>query len=130
MATAEAAAARRQQITDTVNRYLELVAAGDPDGLVALYADDATVEDPVGGDVHIGPESIRRFYSALQAGEATTELVTLRVAGNEAAFLFRLTMQAGENRISIEPIDVMAFTEDGKIAAMKAYWSPENVVAL
>jgi len=41
-----------QAITDTVHRYIELVAKGSADDLVALYADDATVGDPVGGEVH------------------------------------------------------------------------------
>jgi steroid delta-isomerase len=54
------------------------------------------------------------------------ELVTLRVAGNEAAFHFKLTVIAGDTRMVIEPIDVMVFDRDGKIASMKAYWSPEN----
>jgi steroid Delta-isomerase len=43
------AAGRVQAITDTVNRYVELAAKGSADDLVELYADDATVEDPVGG---------------------------------------------------------------------------------
>jgi steroid delta-isomerase len=30
----------------------------------------------------------------------------------------------------IEPIDVMAFGDDGKVIAMKAYWSAENVTQL
>ncbi len=33
---------------------------------------------------------------------------------------------AGDTRMLIEPIDVMVFGEDGKVTAMKAYWSPEN----
>jgi steroid delta-isomerase len=57
-------------------------------------------------------------------------LVTLRVAGNEAAFHFRLTVTAGDNRMRIEPIDVMMFDEEGKVAAMKAYWSPDHVTQL
>ena len=35
----------------------------------SLYADDATVEDPVGGEVHIGRQAIHGFYSAV-AGRA------------------------------------------------------------
>jgi len=46
-----------QAITDTVNRYIELIAKGSADDLVELYADDATVEDPVGGEVHIGRQA-------------------------------------------------------------------------
>ena len=118
----------------TVNRYISLVAKGSADDLAELYAEDAIVEDPVGGgEVHIGRQAIHGFYSGLASAdgvEREAELVTLRVAGNEAAFQFRLTVGAGEHRILIEPIDVMVFGEDGKVAAMKAYWSPDNVTQL
>src|SRR5689334_24344278 len=116
-------AAKTEAIRNTVNRYIELVAKGSADDLVELYADDATVEDPVGGEVHIGRQAIRGFYSATDGLDAECELVTLRVAGNEAAFQFRLTIKAGNGGMVIEPIDVMVFGDDGKVTAMKAYWS-------
>jgi steroid Delta-isomerase len=119
-----------EHITETVNRYIGLVAKGSADDIVELYADDATVEDPVGGEVHIGKQAIRGFYAAVENVERECELVTLRVAGNEAAFLFRLTVSAGEHRMRIEPIDVMVFDDDGKVAAMKAYWSAESATQL
>jgi steroid delta-isomerase len=114
-------------IADAVNRYISLVAKGSADDIAELYAEDATVEDPVGGEVHIGRQAIRGFYSAVENTERECELVTLRVAGNEAAFQFRLTVKAGDGGMVIEPIDVMAFDDEGKVAAMKAYWSAENV---
>lgn len=116
-----------EHIADTVNRYISLVAKGSADDIAELYAEDATVEDPVGGEVHIGRQAIRGFYSAVENTERECELVTLRVAGNEAAFQFRLTVKAGDGGMVIEPIDVMAFDDEGKVAAMKAYWSAENV---
>jgi len=119
-----------QAMTETVNRYIELIAKGSADDLVELYADDATVEDPVGGEVHIGRQAIHGFYSAVNNVQGESELVSLRVAGNEAAFQFRLTITAGEHRILIEPIDVMVFDERGKVAAMKAYWSAADVTQL
>ncbi len=118
---------RAQAITETVNRYIELVAKGGADDIVELYADDATVEDPVGGEVHIGRQAIRGFYAAVSDVQRECELVTLRVAGHEAAFQFRLTMTAGEHKMVIEPIDVMVFDARGKVAAMKAYWSADDV---
>jgi steroid delta-isomerase len=118
---------RVQAITDTVNRYIELVAEGSADDLVELYTDDATVEDPVGGEVHIGRQAIHGFYSAVNDVQRECELVSPRVAGNEAAFQFRLTVIAGEHRMVIEPIDVMVFDGRGKITAMKAYWSAADV---
>lgn len=111
----------------TVKRYLELAAQGRVDDVTALYADDATVEDPVGGEIHIGREAIRGFYSALPTTGAEADLFTLRTLGHEAAFFWALTIDLGESRMRIEIISVMTFNGDGKIATMKAYWTPENV---
>jgi steroid Delta-isomerase len=111
----------------TVKRYLELAAEGKVDDIVALYAEDGTVEDPVGGEVHIGSEAIRGFYSMIPKGDNATELYTLRALGQEAAFYWALTVELGGNRLQIEIISTMTFNGDGKIASMKAYWGPENM---
>ena len=113
-----------------VNRYLELVGGGTAEEIADLFADDATVEDPVGGEVHIGRQAIHGFYKNIESLPRQTELITLRVAGHEAAFLFVITVGPDGGRIRIEPIDVMVFNSDGKIASMKAYWSPANVTPL
>jgi len=52
-----------EDITTAVNRYLETVSQGRPDDIVALYAEDASVEDPVGSDLHIGRGAIREVES-------------------------------------------------------------------
>lgn len=119
-----------EHITETVNRYISLVAKGTADDIVELYATDATVEDPVGAEIHIGRQAIHGFYSTFQNMERENELTLLRVAGNEAAFGFRLTVKAGDGGMVIEPIVVMEFDDDGKVAKMKAYWSPDNVTQL
>jgi steroid Delta-isomerase len=112
----------------TVNRYLELASQGKADDIAELYADDATVEDPVGGgEVHIGREAIRGFYGSLPASGARTEVQTLRALGNEAAFHWTLSIDLGGDKMAIDIISVMTFNDEGKIASMKAYWGPENV---
>jgi steroid delta-isomerase len=118
-------------ITQNVNRYLELVAEAQPDAIAALYSDDATVEDPVGGEVHIGRQAIRGFYAGALGAKAETDMVTLRALGHEAAFFWGLTVDLGEGgKIRIEIISVMSFDGDGKITSMKAYWGPENITQL
>ncbi|OBJ62944.1 nuclear transport factor 2 family protein [Mycobacterium asiaticum] len=124
------AADRVQTITDTVHRYIATVVDGSADDLAAFYADDATLEDPVGGEVHIGVQAIRGFYAAVTGLERQCELVTLRVSGNEAAFHFRLTIGTGDGKMRIEPIETMAFDDRGKVTAMKAYWSAADVTQL
>jgi steroid delta-isomerase len=112
---------------NTVNRYLDFVAKGQPDEVAALYADDATVEDPVGGEVHIGRQAIRGFYGAIENAKAQTEVITLRVLGNEAAFHWTLSLDFGGSGMRIDILSTMTFDDDGKIASMKAYWGQDNV---
>ena len=117
-------------IAKTVNRYLELVANGSADEITALYTDDATIEDPVGSDQRRGRAAVHEFYAAIENVDKETELVALRVAGNEAGFLWRLTMNAGDGRTRIEPISVMTFNDDAKITSMRALWSPADLTVV
>ncbi len=111
-----------------VKRYLDTCASGTAEDVAALYAEDATLEDPVGGgEMHIGRHAIAGFYKILESGEITTELLTFRAGGHEAAFVFAVTI-GGSMRI--EPIEVMSFNSDGLIMSMKAYWGAENITQL
>jgi steroid delta-isomerase len=114
----------------TVNRYLELLATGGADEITALYTDDATIEDPVGSDVRRGRGAVHKFYAAIENLSKETELVTLRAAGNEIAFWWRMTVNAGGSRTRLEPISVMRFDADAKITSMRAFWSPADVAVL
>jgi len=120
-----------EHIAKAVNRYLELVATGTADEIAELYAEDATVEDPVGGgEVHIGRHAIHGFYKNIENIPRATELLAMRVAGHEAAFMFTITVGSEGGKMRIQPIDVMVFDSEGKVASMKAYWSPADVTPL
>lgn len=117
----------QEAIAQTVNRYLELLATGKADDVVTLYAAEATIEDPIGSDLLRGHDAIRAFYAGFQDAKKDTELAELRVADSEAAFLWHLTLDAGETRTRISPISMMTFDEDAKITSMRACWSPSDV---
>lgn len=117
----------QEAIAQTVRRYLDLVATGTADDIVALYAADASVEDPIGSDLRRGQEPIREFYAGFQDMKKETELVEIRAAGGEAAFLWHLTLDAGGTRTRISPISTMSFDEDAKITSMRAFWTPSDV---
>ena len=117
----------REAITKTVNRYLEFLATGTTDDVLTLSTADATIEDPVGSDLRRGHDAIREFYAGFQDAKKETELAELRITGSEAAFLWHLTLDAGDSRTRISPISMMAFDEDAKITSMRAFWSPSDV---
>ncbi|NYI44182.1 steroid delta-isomerase [Nocardioides aromaticivorans] len=120
--------ASRETILETIQSYVDLVATGSSADVVALYADGATVEDPVGSEVRTTRESIAEFYAALDSLEQTSKLLHARVSGNEAAFAFELVTKAGDATYTLAPIDVMTFDDDGKITSMRAFWSGEDMV--
>jgi steroid Delta-isomerase len=117
----------KDAVTQTVKSYLEFLAEGSADDILTLYAEDATIEDPVGSDLRRGHEAIREFYTAFQDADKQTELLELRVSGSEAAFLWQLTLNAGQGHTTIAPISHMTFDDDARIIAMRAFWSPDDV---
>ncbi|WP_137722870.1 nuclear transport factor 2 family protein [Prescottella subtropica] len=121
-------AASPESIRSTVESYIKAVASGTADDVLALYADGATVEDPVGTPVRTTRESIREFYAIIEPLEQEAELLTLRIAGNTAAFHFRIATKFAGNITEITPIDVMEFDDTGKIVGMRAVWGPEDMV--
>lgn len=111
------------QIADVIRRYVSLLASGSADDLLELFAEHATVEDPVGSDVRTGREEIHEFFSTLEAMDRQTELVLLRVVGNEAAFSFTISFKVGDTSMRLQPIDTMTFDRVGKITAVRSFFA-------
>ena len=123
MATAE-------QIRTAFERYAAAMSAGDTEALIALFADDAYIEDPVGAERSTGSEAIRaHFTAATQQSSSKLEIVApVRVAepGHGAAAMQARTEMGGQEYI-IDILDVFTFDDDGLITSMTAYWGPTNV---
>jgi len=106
-----------------VHRYVELFEKGDLAIVRELFADDATVEDPVGTEPHVGIEAVCAFYEfGLSLGAKLTLTGNPRCAGNAVAFPFQVKTPDR----AIEVIDVFEFNPQGRIRSMRAYWGPEN----
>jgi steroid Delta-isomerase len=114
-----------EQIRATVQRYTEVFSAGDKEGYLALFADDATLEDPVGGEVYQGREAIIRFFDTTRSMTPVIELAMtgpVRVAGNEAAFPGEARPTIGEDKMVIPVVDTLRFDDEGRITQLRAYW--------
>ena len=108
-----------------VNTYVEAFEKADISIIDNMFADDATVEDPVGSEVREGKEAILAFYTtAFEYGAKLKLHGDLRVAGNSVAFTFDVVM----GNTTISPIDVFELNENGKVQTMRAYWGPENML--
>ena len=134
-----------QQMKDTVQAYIDLFNAQDAQGIADLYADDATVTDPVGTPPKKGKDEILKFYTLAVKNGAKLELVgPTRIAGNSAAFPFKCTVggmthvdgdvavevDLPKGGMIIDIIDTFQFNEDGKVTEMNAYWGPSNITQI
>ncbi len=107
----------------TVENYMKFISEDDIESIRTLYAENATVEDPVGAVPHEGIEAIMAFYGSMKGMGVKLELTgNIRIAGSCAAFPF----QAKIGPVTMEIIDVFEFNEAGKVVSMRAYWGPEN----
>lgn len=116
-------------ITATVTAYLDAVARGSSDDIAALYAENGTLEDPVGSEPISGRTAIKAFFAALEGRQQEMELLTLRVSGSSAAFHFRVVTPVGDKIYEIAPIDVMTFDENAKITSTRAFWAPSDMIS-
>ena len=120
-------AANPEQINATIDAYVAAFSAGDRAGYLGLFAPEATVEDPVGSDVAVGAEGIGAFWDGVRAMASDIRLERTgdaRIVAGEAAWPLRAVTDIGGVKLSVEIIDVMAFDDDGRITAMRAFWDP------
>ena len=111
-----------------VHAYVAAFEAGSADDVAALYAEDATVEDPIGSPVHKGREAIRAFYAQSMKTGAKLQLDgPVRIAGDYAVFPFSVHLEFGGKKMRIDVIDSFKFDADGKVAEMRAFWGPTNM---
>ncbi len=116
-----------EEIRSVVDTYVTMMCSSDIDGILSLYADDATAEDPVGGEVQKGAEALRNFYT-LTAPALQVELNgPVCVAGRECAFLLLAELTMGDTKQYLDATDVLTFDDEGKITSMRAYWNPAEL---
>jgi steroid delta-isomerase len=113
------------------------VEARDREGWLALFAEDGTVEDPIGpsafdpeGRGHRGREAIAAFYDTVIA---TNESITFDIrqsflCGEEAANVgvIRITF-AGGTVVEVDGIYIYRRAPDDKIASLRAFWEPDAI---
>lgn len=117
-----------EKMLAVVDAYVAAFEANSADAVAALYAADATVEDPVGSPILHGRDAIRAFYAeSMKTGARLTLDGPVRIVGDYAAFAFsvRLTLDAADKRIDV--IDSFRFNEAGEVVEMRAFWGPGNM---
>ncbi|HZT65506.1 MAG TPA: nuclear transport factor 2 family protein [Acidimicrobiales bacterium] len=122
-------AARRVAI-----QSMRAVESGDREGWLALFTDDAIVQDPIGpspldpsGEGHRGRDAIAAFYdNIVSQGRISFRIRESYVAGDECANVGTITTAFPDgSRVVVE--GVYTYRTDGgeRLTALRAFWDYE-----
>jgi len=114
------------------------VEAGDRDGWLALFADGAVVEDPIGvspmdpeGHGHRGRDAIAAFYDAVVAPNESVTFAIERshAAGDEVANVGTIstTLPDGGGVVHTDLVITYRVDADGRVVALRAYWALDEL---
>lgn len=118
-----------QQMKDALQAYVDAYNNNNLAALLALYSDDATVEDPYGTQPKNGKAQIEAFYRQAMASGATLKLsAPIRGSSADAAAMaFDAVVKLAQGTMRVSVIDVMTFDEAGLIRSMRAYFGPSDI---
>jgi steroid Delta-isomerase len=126
---AEGALPSQAQMRATLQAYADRINQGDQDGVLALFAPGAVIEDPVGSPPKSGDDLPAWFSDTVAFKTEIRPVAPIRGShANAAALVFDVTFQPPEGpRLLIRSLDVCTFDAEGRITSLKAYWGPEDV---
>jgi steroid delta-isomerase len=119
-------------------RSREAVQARDKDAWLAVFAEDAIIEDPIGpsafdpeGKGHRGLDAISAFWDKAIAHTENIEFDFRETyqCGNEEANVGRIVITMGEYQITAEGVFTYRVNDDGRLVALRAYWEMDRAAA-
>lgn len=121
----------KQDIEERLKQYADSLRSMDTDRWLAEYAEDASVEDPVGTPAMVGHEQLRVFFDGLRENIEVLDMkpeVTI-IIPPEAALKSTVTATAvNGSKADFELINTFKFREeDGKVVEMRAFWDAEKL---
>lgn len=114
------------------------IEAKDGEAWIALFADDAVVEDPIGpsmfdpeGKGHRGRVAIRAFYdNVIGPNDAIAFTIRESIAcGNEVANIGTIstTLPGGAATVHTDGVFTYRVNDQNEVVALRAYWEMDRV---
>jgi len=119
-------------------RSREAVQARDKPAWLAVFADDAIVEDPIGpshfdpeGKGHRGKAAISAFWDMAIAPTDKIEFFFQNTyqCGSEEANVGHILITTGDYQITAEGVFTYRANENGQLVALRAYWELDRAAA-
>ena len=119
-------------------RSMAAIEAKDRDGWLALFTEDAIVEDPIGpsifdpdGHGHRGLDAIGSFFDNVIApnDHLKFEILLSYESGSEVANVgkIHITLPGGAQVATVELVSTYRVGPDGRLEALRAYWEMDQM---
>lgn len=113
----------RDELCSAVQSYVDHHTNHDVDGLVAMFADDAVLHEPVGVRTYHGSDEIRRFATENAAVDYSVTLLSpITVTGRYAGA--QLCVRR-DGMPDFATTDLFEFDDEGKIVSLRVVLDPE-----
>jgi steroid delta-isomerase len=116
-----------QELKDAVDRHLSAARRNDPAGMLAVFADDAELEDPIGTEPRRGREALEAFFAVPRDVTMLRRIGPLTAFGNHVGVQFRVRLgpdrQVGVSDgkpFELSTTEIFTFDDEGKVVRMVA----------
>ena len=114
-----------------IRDYVRAFNERDLDSVASLYAEDATLEDPVGSTIVRGKLAIRAFYEQYRNQPSYLHYSgDCRVAQSAIAFSFVACIGSGPDLHVVRIFDSFRFDDAGLIIEMRAFWGEPDISSI
>jgi steroid delta-isomerase-like uncharacterized protein len=122
---------RHNELVSLVERYIKSLNSLNESDYVALFADNAVVNDPFGTAEYLGEDGLRRFFKGMTDTWRYFEMRGDKFYpgdGNRVAVRWSVSATAKSGKtIEFSGVSIFYFSKD-KIAGLDAYWHFRNVM--
>ena len=118
-------------------KSMALTEAKDRDGWLALFADDAVVEDPVGpsgfdpeAKGHQGKEAITAFYDNVVAQSESLKFTIRQTieCGDEVVNIGELRITLPGNQVGIVHLaNIYKVNAEGRLMSLRSFWEQDKL---
>ena len=122
---------RHNELVSLVERYVKALNSLNESEYIALFAENAVVNDPFGTAEYLGEEGLRRFFKGMTDTWRYFEMRGDKFYpgdGNRMAVRWSVSATAKNSKtIEFSGVSIFYFTKD-KISGLDAYWHFRNVM--